>query len=63
MVRKQPEVTVATRARLVDAFWGLYAEKPIEKIRVRDVTDWAGCNRTTFYEYFADVPQILESEE
>jgi len=63
MARKQPEVTAATRAKLVAAFWRLYAERPIEKVRVADITGLAGYNRSTFYEYFADVPQILESEE
>jgi len=63
MAKKQPEVTAATRAKLVAAFWRLYAERPIEKVRVADVTGLAGYNRSTFYEYFADVPQILESEE
>lgn len=41
----------------------MYCEKRIEKITVRDITDKAGYNRGTFYEYFADVYDVLEHIE
>ncbi|EQB89860.1 AcrR family transcriptional regulator [Clostridium punense] len=62
-MRKQPEVTAQTRQNLVDAFWALYCEKRIEKITVKEVTQKAGYNRGTFYEYFTDVYDVLEKLE
>ena len=58
-MRKQPQVTEQTRANLRQAFWELYAEKPVEKISVREITDRAGYNRATFYLYYHDVYELL----
>lgn len=52
-----------TRQALVSAFWKLYNEKSIEKITVGAVAETAGYNRSTFYEYFSDVYDILQQEE
>jgi len=57
------EITMQTRQNLLDAFWGLYCEKGIEKISVREITEKAGYNRGTFYEYFKDVYDVLEQIE
>lgn len=62
-MRKREEITTQTRQNIVDAFWALYCEKRIEKIKVRDITDKAGYNRGTFYEYFTDVYDVLEHIE
>lgn len=62
-MKKQPERTAKTRQKLVDAFWKLYCEKPIEKITIKDITTEAGYYRSTFYEYFADVYMILDEIE
>lgn len=59
-MRKRDEITAQTRQNIIDAFWTLYCEKRIEKITVRDITDKAGYNRGTFYEYFVDVYDVLE---
>lgn len=59
-MRKREEITAQTRQNIIDAFWALYCEKRIEKITVRDITDKAGYNRGTFYEYFTDVYDVLE---
>lgn len=56
-------VAAKTRKNLMDAFWILYCEKRIEKITVREITDKAGYNRGTFYEYFTDVYQLLDELE
>ena len=58
-MKKQPQVTEQTRANLRQAFWELYAERPIEKISVREITDRAGYNRATFYLYYHDVYELL----
>lgn len=62
-MNKQPEVTAQTKQNLIDAFWALYCEKRIEKITVKEITQKAGYNRGTFYEYFIDVYDVLEQIE
>jgi AcrR family transcriptional regulator len=62
-MRKHPEITMQTRKDLIDAFWQIYCEKRIEKITVKDITTKAGYNRSTFYEYFNDVYDVLEQLE
>jgi len=51
-----------TRA-IMDAFWLLYREKPMDKITVKAICEKAGCNRSTFYEYFTDSYSVLEAIE
>ncbi len=41
--------------RLDHAFLKLYYDKPIEKITIREITDLAGCNRRTYYNYYEDI--------
>jgi len=62
-LNKQSEITERTRQNLIDAFWSLYTQMRIEKITVREVTSLAGYNRGTFYEYFRDVYDVLETIE
>ncbi|GAA3732603.1 TetR/AcrR family transcriptional regulator [Salinicoccus jeotgali] len=52
-----------TRHNFVEAFWTLYVSKPLDKITVKEITDLAGYNRGTFYTYFADVYEVLETEK
>ena len=59
-MKKQPEITEQTRKSIVMAFCKLYEQKPIEKISVKDVITLAGYNRSTFYEYFADIYALLK---
>ena len=63
MANKQPEITEKTKRNLQEAFWGLYVEKPIAKISIKEITDRAGYNRGTFYLYYRDVYDILERIE
>ena len=62
-MKKQPQVTEQTRANLRQAFWELYASRPIEKVSVREITDRAGYNRATFYLYYHDVYEVLAEIE
>lgn len=39
----------------------LLNEKPFNQITVRDIVDDCGVNRNTFYYYFQDLPQLVES--
>lgn len=34
-------------------------EKPIEKISIQEITNKAGYNRSTFYQYFSDIYELL----
>ena len=52
-----------TKHALIQAFWKLYREKRIEKITVGEIAAAAGYNRSTFYEYFYDVPDVLQQIE
>lgn len=63
MNKKQPEITMMTKKIIKDSFWELYKEKKIENITVKDITQKAGFNRTTFYAYFTDVYDVLEQIE
>ena len=62
-MKKQPQITAQTKQNLIDAFWSLYCEQRIEKITVKEITNKAGYNRGTFYEYFTDVYAVLEDLE
>lgn len=58
-MKKQQEVTEKTRQRFVDAFWSLAEEKAIPKISVSELAKRAGYNRSTFYEYFLDIDDLV----
>ncbi len=62
-MKKLPEVTAQTRRNLLAAFWVLYTEKRIDRITIREITQKAGYNRGTFYEYFTDVYDVLAQME
>lgn len=58
-MKKQPEQTNATRQKLIDAFWSIYKIKDLNKIAIGEITKTAEFNRSTFYEYFLDIYDIL----
>lgn len=62
-MKKQAEKTAQTKENLTQAFWWHYCKKRIEHITVKDITERAGYNRSTFYEYFTDVYDVLEQLE
>ena len=62
-MKKQPEITTQTREKLIQAFWSLYCEKKIEHINIKEITDKAGYHRSTFYEYFVDIYDVLDQLE
>lgn len=62
-MKKQPELTAQTRDNLLQAFWSLYCEKKIEHITIKDITTKAGYHRSTFYEYFTDIYDVLSQLE
>lgn len=60
---KHHEMRESTSRSIMDAFWSLYRDKPIEKITVKAICEKAGCNRSTFYEYYTDSYSVLEAIE
>ncbi len=62
-MKKRAEQTLLTREKLINAFWTLYEQKHFDQITVREISDLAGYNRSTFYTYFKDVYDVLEQAE
>lgn len=62
-MKKQPEITEKTRRNFIEVFCELYSQKPIEKISIQEITNKAGYNRSTFYQYFTDIYDLLDSVE
>ncbi len=62
-MNKQPEVTAQTRRNFIDAFWTLAKQKPVTRITVGEITKEAGYNRSTFYAYFTDMPDLIARVE
>ena len=52
-----------TKQNIIDAFWRLYAESGISNVSVTKVCKLAGYNRSTFYAYFKDIYDVLETIE
>lgn len=62
-MKKKPEQTEMTRKNIQDAFWILYEKQSIDKITVKDICKLAGYNRSTFYQYYVDVYDVLHKFE
>jgi AcrR family transcriptional regulator len=62
-MKKHPEVTALTKENLMKAFWNLYRLEKIEHISIKAITDEAGYHRSTFYEYFVDIYDLLNQLE
>ena len=62
-MKKQPEITEKTKQAFVDVFCELYAQKPIEKISIQEISNKSGYNRSTFYQYFTDIYELLDYVE
>ena len=62
-MNKRPEITKQTRNNLNEAFWQIYCEKELRHISIKDITDKAGYNRGTFYQYYTDVYDLLNQFE
>jgi AcrR family transcriptional regulator len=62
-LRKQKEDprTIRTRQLLIDSFITLASEKDFNDITVRDITEKATINRSTFYAHFDDKFDLLHS--
>lgn len=52
-----------TEEYLAQAFWELYARKPIGQISVKELTERAGVNRSSFYGHFDDLYDLFRQEQ
>lgn len=48
-----------TKKAIVEAFLELLNEKPLDKIKVKEIVDSCGINRNTFYYHFEDIHALL----
>lgn len=62
-MKKQPEITDATRKVLLNTFWLIYQNKSIDKITVKEIVEKAHVHRSTFYRYFTDIYDLLDGFE
>lgn len=62
-MKERPEIRKRTMENFVVAFWKLYEHKPLYKISIRELSDTAGYNRSTFYDYFSDIDALLAYAE
>lgn len=62
-MRKEANIMTQTKQDIIDAFFEIYRLKRIEKITVKEIIQKAGYNRSTFYDYFEDVYDVLEQVE
>jgi AcrR family transcriptional regulator len=63
IMKKQKDITDKTRQAFIDTFCQLYSQKPLDKISVQEITRKAGYNRSTFYQYFFDINDLLSTVE
>jgi len=59
-MKKKPDVTDKTKKAFMDAFCELYAQKPIERISVQEIANIASYNRSSFYQHFCDIYELLD---
>lgn len=52
-----------TKRKISDAFITLYMEENIDKITIKEITELAEINRTTFYDHYIDVYDVLDQLE
>ncbi|MFC6333503.1 TetR/AcrR family transcriptional regulator [Paenibacillus septentrionalis] len=62
-MNKQPEITDKTRQTFINVFCDLYSQKPIQKITIQEIANQSGYNRSTFYQYFTDIYELLDYVE
>ena len=49
-----------TKEVIIRALVELLAEKPVERVTVRDIVERCGVNRNTFYYHFQDIPDAMD---
>jgi hypothetical protein len=57
------DTRIQTEKNIIDAFWIIYKERGFKNVTVKDVIKKAGYNRSTFYDYFIDLEEVLTKIE
>lgn len=57
------ESRIQTEENIKRAFWGIFKVKGLKNTTVKDVIKKAGYNRSTFYDYFIDLEDVLSNIE
>lgn len=60
MRERNPE---KTKRKIIQAFWSLYETDDLKNISVKRINETANINRSTFYEYFLDIYELIEVAE
>lgn len=58
---RKDEATHKVRERLISAMADRLIREPVDAVTVTSLIKEAGCNRSTFYYYFADTEQLAEA--
>ena len=53
-------MAISTKKIIVQAFFDAAAQKPIDKVTVKDVVEACGITRQTFYYHFQDILGVIE---
>ncbi len=56
----KPSKAEQTRAKIIDAFLNIMAEKKWDKITVKELCGVVSITRGTFYQYFSDIYDLME---
>lgn len=62
-MKKTDRRILKTKGQLKDSLIHLMKEKPITKISVREISDYADMNRGTFYLHYKDIHDMVEKIE
>ena len=57
------ELSMETRRKIVDTFWNDALEVGINKINVKSLMTRVGMNRSTFYEHFSSIDDLVSKSE
>ena len=62
-MNRRPKQTEETKKRIFKAFVEIAKEKGVYRVNVKEISERANINRSTFYEYFLDVYDLLHQYE
>jgi AcrR family transcriptional regulator len=62
-MNKNPEKRKETRERMLQAFFAEYRDKNLRKITVGSIAKGAKVNRSTFYDHFSDIYDLLDQAQ
>ncbi len=63
VMNQDSQRVLETKERIRNAFFELYETKKIERISIKEITEKAELNRGTFYVYYKDIYDLLETTE